>query len=226
MTNNNQLIWLALTVDGDKTNEQMYSLRARDTLFQTFQPNMGAHSRFQPLDEVLRKGHKSTNMERIKDQWEHFYGNCNYRPFWLTIFKHKRGEFNCAFFVAFSAKYCSHVYLHGHCKNKLAGIDCTFGMRRRKYTVLSGSIFAVWNRIEHVLRQQEFYHSPKVIRLKTTDGSKVSRHQTWIFVVISRRTFLFYQFRRTLWLHQCIISNAIIGRWCFTPRRVCGRHYR
>lgn len=125
----------------------MYGLRARNVLFQTFQPNTGAQTRFQPLDEIMRKGTKSTNIERIKSYWEHHY--------------------------EFSAKYCSHVFRNGSCKNQRIGIECNVGMRRRKYTVLSGSIFAVWNRIEHVLKQQEFYHAPKVIRLKTTDGSKI-----------------------------------------------------
>lgn len=138
---------MALTVDGDKTNEQMWGLRARNVLFQTFQPNTGAQSRFQPLDEVLRKGTKTTNMGKIQELWTHHY--------------------------AHSAEKCGHIFWRGRCMNKMVGLDCDVGMRRRKYTVLSGSIFAVWNRIEHILRGQEIYQAPKVIRLKTTDGSKI-----------------------------------------------------
>lgn len=48
-----------------------------------------------------------------------------------------------------------------------------YGMRRRKYTVLSGSIFAIWSRIEHHLRESRVVVAIKIIRLKTTDGSKI-----------------------------------------------------
>lgn len=46
-------------------------------------------------------------------------------------------------------------------------------MSRRKYTVLSGSIFAYWNQIEHFVRRHNYNASIQVIRLKMTDGSKI-----------------------------------------------------
>lgn len=44
-------------------------------------------------------------------------------------------------------------------------------MRRRKHTVLSGSIFAVWSRVENQLRSQQ--NVMRVIRLKTIDDCKI-----------------------------------------------------
>lgn len=45
-------------------------------------------------------------------------------------------------------------------------------MRRRRYTVLSGSLFAYWAEIEHFVRR-ESNTQIRVIRLKLTDGSKI-----------------------------------------------------
>lgn len=45
-------------------------------------------------------------------------------------------------------------------------------MSRRKYTVLSGSIFAYWSQIEHFVRN-ETHAQIRVIRLKLTDGTKI-----------------------------------------------------
>lgn len=45
-------------------------------------------------------------------------------------------------------------------------------MSRRKYTVLSGSIFAYWSQIEHFVRN-ESNAQIRVIRLKLTDGTKI-----------------------------------------------------
>lgn len=46
-------------------------------------------------------------------------------------------------------------------------------MSRRKYTVLSGSIFAYWNQIEHFVRYRNYNAQIQMIRLKMTDGSKI-----------------------------------------------------
>lgn len=49
-------------------------------------------------------------------------------------------------------------------------------MRRRTYRVLSGSVLAVWERIERQFSAQSSKsnnHRMQVIRLKTTDESKI-----------------------------------------------------
>lgn len=47
-------------------------------------------------------------------------------------------------------------------------------MRRRRYHVLSGSLFAYWSKIEHHVRKDKDQHAKiQVIRLKMTDGQRV-----------------------------------------------------
>lgn len=52
---------------------------------------------------------------------------------------------------------------------------CIFqnGMRRRHYNVLSGSIFAIWTRIEAQIRAKKDVGAIRVIRLKTVDGERI-----------------------------------------------------
>lgn len=49
------------------------------------------------------------------------------------------------------------------------------GLRRRTYSVLSGSVLAVWSRVENILSRYGGHGNNKmqVIRLKTDDGKKV-----------------------------------------------------
>lgn len=46
------------------------------------------------------------------------------------------------------------------------------GLRRRTYTVLSGSVLAVWSRIESTISAKS-NAKMQVIRLKTTEGVKI-----------------------------------------------------
>lgn len=48
-------------------------------------------------------------------------------------------------------------------------------MRRRTYTVLSGSVLAVWQRVENQLGTRSTSNNNKmqVIRLKTAEGNKI-----------------------------------------------------
>ncbi|XP_065831305.1 protein strawberry notch homolog 1-like isoform X2 [Oscarella lobularis] len=78
-------------------------------------------------------------------------------------------------FVA-SLSQCTHAYSRGHCKNVTVGLKCEFGMRRRSYHVLSGSVLSVWTEIESVfasVSQGRRQSKIQVVRLKTTDGSKI-----------------------------------------------------
>lgn len=145
--NNTHSVCLALMVDGGKTNDDLMTMKARNILFKTFRPHLGAQSRPEPLNEVQRKGLKVQGIERAKQYWVKHYES--------------------------SVHQCSHMFWSGRCHNSIAGLACDEGMRRRKYTVISGSIFAVWHRIEHHFRQNQYIHTPRVIRLKTTDGSKI-----------------------------------------------------
>lgn len=48
------------------------------------------------------------------------------------------------------------------------------GLRKRTYTVLSGSVLAVWQRVENQLSARVSSNNRmQVIRLKTSDGNKI-----------------------------------------------------
>lgn len=47
------------------------------------------------------------------------------------------------------------------------------GMRRHRYTVISGSIFSVWSRIEHYCLTDHQFKRIQMIRVRTSDGSKI-----------------------------------------------------
>lgn len=49
------------------------------------------------------------------------------------------------------------------------------GLRRRTYTVLSGSVLSVWDRVENILTRfaSSGQNKMQVIRLKTQDGRKI-----------------------------------------------------
>ncbi|GBP81492.1 Protein strawberry notch [Eumeta japonica] len=47
------------------------------------------------------------------------------------------------------------------------------GLRRRTYHVLSGSVLAVWARVEHVLAARSALNKMQVVRIKTDDGLKI-----------------------------------------------------
>lgn len=55
------------------------------------------------------------------------------------------------------------------------GIHFQIGLRRRTYTVLSGSVLGVWSRVETTLAMKMGHHQNKmqVIRLKTKEGKKI-----------------------------------------------------
>lgn len=47
-------------------------------------------------------------------------------------------------------------------------------MRQRTYAVLSGSVLAVWSRVENILNSKHGSNNKmQVIRLKTTEGFKI-----------------------------------------------------
>ncbi|KAJ2940231.1 hypothetical protein O0L34_g11799 [Tuta absoluta] len=70
---------------------------------------------------------------------------------------------------AASTRVCSHAYWRATCRN----IDCEVGLRRRTWHVLSGSVLAVWARVEGVLAARSQLNKMQVVRLKTDQGLKI-----------------------------------------------------
>ncbi|KAH9640372.1 hypothetical protein HF086_003058 [Spodoptera exigua] len=69
-----------------------------------------------------------------------------------------------------SQRVCSHAYWRSLCRN---GADCEVGLRVRTHHVLSGSVLAVWARVEAVLAARAQAHKMQVVRLKAADGLKL-----------------------------------------------------
>ncbi|CAN7985941.1 unnamed protein product, partial [Ixodes pacificus] len=67
-----------------------------------------------------------------------------------------------------SENTCSHVYWLGSCRTK----TCEVGLRRRKYHVLSGSVLAIWAKVESVLST---FSKLQVVRFKTEDSLRITR---------------------------------------------------
>ncbi|CAN8015470.1 unnamed protein product, partial [Ixodes persulcatus] len=65
-----------------------------------------------------------------------------------------------------SENTCSHVYWLGSCRTK----TCEVGLRRRKYHVLSGSVLAIWAKVESVLST---FSKLQVVRFKTEDSLRI-----------------------------------------------------
>lgn len=56
------------------------------------------------------------------------------------------------------------------------GLACEVGLRRRTYHVLSGSVLAVWAKVESVLSSVHGHHNSsklQVVRLKTEDSLRI-----------------------------------------------------
>ncbi|XP_048482321.1 protein strawberry notch isoform X1 [Plutella xylostella] len=68
-----------------------------------------------------------------------------------------------------SLRTCSHAYWRGSCRTP----DCEVGLRVRTWHVLSGSVLAVWARVEGVLAARAALSKMQVVRVKTTQGLKI-----------------------------------------------------
>lgn len=87
-----------------------------------------------------------------------------------------------------SESKCSHLLLFGRCKAAdrhahnypnnglptdplLHFPNCDFGIRKRTYCILSGSVLTVWPEIEKMIPHIQS-HKLQIVRLKTDDGKK------------------------------------------------------
>eukprot|EP00118_Oscarella_pearsei_P006824 m.31751 g.31751 ORF g.31751 m.31751 type:complete len:1430 (+) comp31532_c0_seq2:742-5031(+) len=112
-----------------------------------YKANVGRQFKKEKLEDVLKKFHKLSESE-ARSLWEDQ-------------------------FVA-SLSQCTHLYSRGRCKNVTVGLKCEFGKRRRSYYILAGSVLSVWTEVETVFASQGRRQSKiQVVRLKTTDGSKI-----------------------------------------------------
>ncbi|XP_050080016.1 protein strawberry notch isoform X1 [Anopheles maculipalpis] len=121
--------------------------KKESTLFQIYHPNTGLQFKHETLAELEKKYKKVLSMEA--------------EPHWTQLYDA-------------SVNTCSHSYWKGQCRNVSLGQECEVGLRRRTYSVLSGSVLAVWARVENSLAARIGAQSRlQVIRLKTKEGVKI-----------------------------------------------------
>jgi hypothetical protein len=100
------------------------------------------------------------------------------------------------------------------------GGECEVGLRRRTYHVLSGSVLAVWSRVEGVLANRA-NAKMQVVRLRTAEGLKIVGEYKASFNFFSFSVFFLLLLVFLLWVHtlqvqflndyifQCNLSVAI-----------------
>uniref|UniRef100_A0A182MXI7 TLC domain-containing protein n=1 Tax=Anopheles dirus TaxID=7168 RepID=A0A182MXI7_9DIPT len=143
-----------LAIEIENPNAKKKTLAAGDvkgkkdaTLFQIYHPNMGLQFKHESLAELEKKYKKVLSTEA--------------EPHWTKLYDA-------------SINTCSHSYWRGQCRNVTLGHECEVGLRRRTYSVLSGSVLAVWARVENSLAARIGNQSRlQVIRLKTKEGVKI-----------------------------------------------------
>merc|ERR1719305_2121551 len=146
--NNKKTAILALM---DETSKKGKINKKPDSkLFYVYRPNTGQQVKQETLGE-LRKKYKKVSAEECEEHW--------------------RKQFDS------SAKTCSHAFWKGNCKNKMGGIECEVGLRRKTYNVLTGSVLSVWTSVEAVLTndgQKKGQHGKmQVVRMRLEDSRRI-----------------------------------------------------
>ncbi|XP_031633678.1 protein strawberry notch isoform X2 [Contarinia nasturtii] len=146
---------LAVMIDNDRSSGSSSSTKKKsdkspskkDIMFQIYRPNTGLQFRHESLAEIEKK-YKKVQSDEAEPHWNQQYDS--------------------------SIQTCSHAYWRGNCRNVTSGVECEVGLRRRTYMVLSGSVLAVWQRVENQLATRlSSNNRMQVIRLKTADGNKI-----------------------------------------------------
>lgn len=140
--------------------------KKKDQMFQIYRPNTGLQVRLESLTDLEKKYRKVDSSEADK-HWIKQYDS--------------------------SVNTCSHAFWGGTCRQTTMGFECEVssmklkvifelnlmfsqvGLRRRTYTVLSGSVLSVWGRVESILSRygSSGHNKMQVIRLKTQEGKKI-----------------------------------------------------
>ncbi|XP_035448097.1 protein strawberry notch isoform X1 [Spodoptera frugiperda] len=125
------------------TSVKKEKLTKKDIMFQIYRPNTGLQLKLESLAEIEKKYRRVESGEA--ESW------------W-------RAQYTA------SQRVCSHAYWRSLCRN---GADCEVGLRVRTHHVLSGSVLAVWARVEGVLAARAAGNKMQVVRLKASDGLKL-----------------------------------------------------
>ncbi len=127
---------------GGSRSEQFYVV---------YRPNVGRVVQQQTLSEI--KGQKGTRVpphvaETVwKEIWELTVNRCLHAYWYYRLLFPTE---SCQLLLSFRPD-CR----NGRCRDVVAGLTCQFGMRRSTLHVLSGSLLAVWNKVEAVVKKRE-----------------------------------------------------------------------
>ncbi|XP_063628305.1 protein strawberry notch [Cydia splendana] len=128
---------------GNQHARTQTKLSKKEQMYQIYRPNTGLQLRLESLAEIEKK-YKRVAAEDAETSWRAQH--------------------------AASLRVCSHAYWRASCRN---AASCEVGLRRRTYHVLSGSVLAVWARVEAVLAQRSQLNKMQVVRIKTDQGLKI-----------------------------------------------------
>ncbi|CRK86966.1 CLUMA_CG000782, isoform A [Clunio marinus] len=146
---------LAIAVENRQNNvllgtatKKVKAEKKKDQMFQIYRPNTGLQVRLESLADLEKKYKKVDSSEADKH--------------WIKQYDA-------------SVNTCSHTFWSGTCRHVTMGYECEVGLRRRTYSILSGSVLSVWGRVENILSRygSSGHNKMQVIRLKTQEGKKI-----------------------------------------------------
>ncbi|KAK2722406.1 hypothetical protein QYM36_002818 [Artemia franciscana] len=114
--------------------------QSADASFVIIRPSTGYQSKTVPLADLKRR-YRQVHADEAREHWEKHYEH--------------------------SQENCIHVYWTGRCRKKLITGDCTLGKRRCNYWMLTGSIMAVWPKLESIAQATQQSQLLQVVRMKT-----------------------------------------------------------
>ena len=141
--------------------------KKKDQMFQIFRPNTGLQVRLESLTDLEKKYKKVDSSEADKHwikQYDASVNTCSH-AFWNNACRQASMGFDCEVSWKFHKIY--------HFFNFKSNFQV--GLRRRTYTILSGSVLSVWGRVENILSRygSTGHNKMQVIRLKTQEGKKI-----------------------------------------------------
>jgi len=141
---------LAVMDEGSRNPKKGKENKEANKLFFVYRPNTGQQVKQETLTE-LKKKYKKVSADECQEHWNKQYES--------------------------SAKTCSHAFWKGNCKNRMGGMECEVGLRRKTYNVLTGSVLSVWTKVESVLTndgQKKGQHAKmQVVRMRLEEGRRI-----------------------------------------------------
>lgn len=131
-------------------------------IFRIYKPSAGLQSKYETKSSLRDRGTKLSDMKEIETIWSEHY---------------EQSESKCSHMLLFGRCKAADRHAHNYPNNGLPTDpllhipNCDFGIRKRTYCILSGSVLTVWPEIEKMIPHIQS-HKLQIVRLKTDDGKK------------------------------------------------------